>query len=78
MGGVINKAYARISNPRSLTLYHVRVDALTNSTQNLKLIGEDRQSTYTLQHYHPFNFKAIVISENVYAMYYYIYHIQPR
>jgi hypothetical protein len=33
--------------------YHiVRVDALTNSTQKLKLLGEGSQSTYTLQHLH--------------------------
>jgi hypothetical protein len=28
------------------------VDALTSSTQKLKLIGEGSQSTYTLQHPH--------------------------
>jgi hypothetical protein len=31
---------------------HIRVDALTSSTQKLKLLGEVRQSTYTLQHPH--------------------------
>jgi hypothetical protein len=30
----------------------VRVDALTSSTQKLKLMGECSQSTYTLQHPH--------------------------
>lgn len=32
---------------------NVRMDALTSSTQTLKLLGEGRQSTYTLQHPHP-------------------------
>jgi hypothetical protein len=32
--------------------YHVRVDALTSSTQKLKLMGEGSLSTYTLQHPH--------------------------
>jgi hypothetical protein len=30
----------------------VRVDALTNSSQKFKLVGEGRQSTYTFQHPH--------------------------
>jgi hypothetical protein len=30
----------------------VRVDALTSSTQKLKLMGEGSQSNYTLQHPH--------------------------
>jgi hypothetical protein len=32
--------------------YHVRVDALTSSTQKLKLLGEGRQFSYTFQHTH--------------------------
>jgi hypothetical protein len=34
---------------------NITVDALTNSTQKLKLMGEGRQSTYTLQHPTPCN-----------------------
>jgi hypothetical protein len=33
-------------------LTDVRVNALTSLNQKLKLLGEERQSTYTLQHPH--------------------------
>jgi hypothetical protein len=38
--------------PRVLSVFCVRVDTLTSSTQKLKLMREGSQSTYTLQHPH--------------------------
>jgi hypothetical protein len=50
MGRDTNKASARIQTRDLWFCYHVRVDALTSSTQKLRLMGEGNQSTYTLHH----------------------------
>jgi hypothetical protein len=47
---VMDKKYRRLQYISKASMSSVRVDTLISSTQKLKLMRENRQSTYTLQH----------------------------